>query len=116
LSSGAGQRNDRTTCNVASWRWAIDGHSGESDDEKKKKKVERLQHELHGENQTKILDRDGMASDNIGVVWIGDNVKRSRQPAAFVRPFEAAKVVKRRQKLLPAGTAGRGAKSSQTMK
>ena len=90
-------------------RWEYDGHSGEADTVKKKKKecdgrrpscrfaatrvaskqevkyVRGLQVFQDGANM-KFVDRDLCGSVNIGLLWLCDNIEGRSRPAVFVRP------------------------------
>ena len=79
-------------------RWTYDGHSGESVEEKTRKKTARMEKGLScryarglrvyikDKETTKFVDRDVNGSLNIGTIWIGDNVNPKGRPSQFVRP------------------------------
>lgn len=78
-------------------RWTYDGHSGETADIKTAKKRTRaaagrtckyargLRVYIKDNIITKFVDRDKCGSQNIGIIWLSDNVVGRSRPAAFVR-------------------------------
>jgi hypothetical protein len=79
----------RQTCSV---RWRVDGHGGESDEEKKKKReargpdcyVEYKRGFRFCPGCQKLRDRDDMAADNIAQLWLWDHCGGQR-PDIFDR-------------------------------
>ena len=84
-------------------RWTYDGHSGQSEVEKKAAKAARkaagltcryvrgLRVYIQGLNIMKFVDRDVCGSSNIGTIWLGDRVVGWERPPSFVRPVKAGK-------------------------
>ena len=79
-------------------KWEYEGNSSDSDSEKAARKLERQAEGLvckyvrglrvytKDQETTKFVDRDVNGSINIGLIWLGDNVKGHKRPDAFVRP------------------------------
>ena len=79
-------------------KWEYDGHSGETDSVKQEKKAARLAsgrevkyvrglQVLQDGATMKFIDRDLCGSENIGLLWLCDNVEGRSRPDAFVRPL-----------------------------
>ena len=83
-------------------KWTFDGHSGQTDDEKKAATAARtaagcacryvrgLRVYFKDGCVMKFVDRDVCGSINIGIVWLGDRVADRTRPQPFVRPVKGA--------------------------